>query len=267
MTPAYGQLLSDATGLVNRLDVQTAGRIFEVETISNFDIQSFDFDGDEKKLTIHIISSLEKNLGEVLIPQNLLGGDFTFYLNDLEFFPKVNSNEKISFITLNFTGSGNNKLDIIGDTYLNGLTENADTTKSSLQTKPGLGGGCLIATATYGSELAPQVQQLREIRDNKLLRTESGTVFMNSFTDFYYSFSPYIADLEREYPIFKETVKLSITPMLSTLTILNSVDINSEQDILSYGIGIILMNLGMYIAAPVIIVIRLCKFKSKLCWD
>ena len=34
------------------------------------------------------------------------------------------------------------------------------------------GGGCLIATATYGTELAPQVQQLRELRDNQLLNTE-----------------------------------------------------------------------------------------------
>ncbi|MBI2111903.1 MAG: copper-binding protein, partial [Nitrosarchaeum sp.] len=50
--------------------------------------------------------------------------------------------------------------------------------------------GCLIATATFGSELAPQVQQLREIRDNSLLQTESGKLFMNSFNDFYYSFSP-----------------------------------------------------------------------------
>jgi len=33
------------------------------------------------------------------------------------------------------------------------------------------GGGCLIATATFGSELAPQVQQLRELRDNSLLQT------------------------------------------------------------------------------------------------
>ena len=37
------------------------------------------------------------------------------------------------------------------------------------------GGGCLIATATFGSELAPQVQQLRELRDNTILSTESGT--------------------------------------------------------------------------------------------
>ncbi len=42
----------------------------------------------------------------------------------------------------------------------------------------GPGGGCLIATATYGTELAPQVQQLRELRDNHLLQTELGTSFI-----------------------------------------------------------------------------------------
>ena len=51
-------------------------------------------------------------------------------------------------------------------------------------------GGCLIATATYGTELAPQVQQLRELRDNILLQTDSGKSFMNSFNDFYYSLVP-----------------------------------------------------------------------------
>ena len=38
------------------------------------------------------------------------------------------------------------------------------------------GGGCLIATAAYGSEMAPQVQLLREIRDNQLMNTSSGSV-------------------------------------------------------------------------------------------
>ena len=123
ITPVYGQALSDATGLVNRLNVQTGGHSFEVETVSNFDISTFEFDKDQKKLTLNILSGLENNLGEVILPQNLLGGNLTFYLNDQEYFPQINSNEKISFITLNFTGSGDNKLEIVGTTYLSGLTE------------------------------------------------------------------------------------------------------------------------------------------------
>ena len=121
------------------------------------------------------------------------------------------------------------------------------------------GGGCLIATATFGSELAPQVQQLRELRDNTILSTESGTAFMSGFNQFYYSFSPVIADMERENPVFKEFVKLSLTPMLSSLSILNYVDIDSESEMLSYGIGIILMNVGMYFAAPAIIIYKIRK--------
>jgi len=53
--------------------------------------------------------------------------------------------------------------------------------KTATQESKSKGGGCLIATATYGSELAPQVQQLRELRDNSLLQTEAGTSFMNTF--------------------------------------------------------------------------------------
>jgi len=127
---------------------------------------------------------------------------------------------------------------------------------SGVGTGPG-GGGCLIATATFGSELAPQVQQLRELRDNKLLQTKSGQSFMESFNSFYYSFSPTIADLERENPVFKEAVKLAITPLLASLSILNYVDLDSEESVLGYGIGIILMNVGMYFVAPAIVLFRI----------
>ncbi|HET6517471.1 MAG TPA: CFI-box-CTERM domain-containing protein, partial [Nitrosopumilaceae archaeon] len=132
------------------------------------------------------------------------------------------------------------------------VTTSTDETNSE-------GGGCLIATATYGSELAPQVQQLRELRDEIVLETESGTAFMKSFNQFYYSFSPTIADMERENPVFKEAVKISITPLLASLSILNYVDIDSEQEMLGYGIGVILMNVGMYFASPAIIIYRLKK--------
>ena len=128
------------------------------------------------------------------------------------------------------------------------------TSQSSEEKK---GGGCLIATAAFGSEMAPQVQFLREIRDNKVLQTESGSAFMTGFNQFYYSFSPAVADYERENPAFKETVKLALTPMLASLAILNYVDIDSEAEILGYGIGIILLNIGMYFVAPAIIIIKI----------
>ena len=122
------------------------------------------------------------------------------------------------------------------------------------QTKQVSGGGCLIATATYGSELAPQVQQLRELRDNSLLQTELGTSFMAGFNQFYYSFSPQIADWERENPVFKEAVKITLTPMISSLSILNYVDMDSESSVLGYGISLIILNAGMYFVAPAIVI-------------
>ena len=119
------------------------------------------------------------------------------------------------------------------------------------------GGGCLIATAAFGSEMAPQVQFLREIRDGTVLQTESGSTFMTGFNQLYYSFSPTIADYERENPAFKETVKIAITPMLTSLAILNYVDIDSEEEMLGYGIGIILLNIGMYFIAPAVIIFKI----------
>ena len=127
------------------------------------------------------------------------------------------------------------------------------------KTSESKGGGCLIATATYGSELAPQVQQLRELRDNSLLQTASGTSFMSSFNQFYYSFSPQIADWERESPVFKEMVKITLTPMISSLSILNYVDMDSEASVLGYGISLIILNVGMYFVTPTIVINKVRK--------
>jgi peptidyl-prolyl cis-trans isomerase B (cyclophilin B) len=117
-------------------------------------------------------------------------------------------------------------------------------------------GGCLIATAAFGSEMAPQVQFLRELRDNTVLQTESGTNFMAGFNQFYYSFSPAIADYERENPAFKEVVKITLTPLLTSLTLLQYADIDSESKMLGYGIGVILLNIGMYFIAPAILIMK-----------
>jgi len=137
------------------------------------------------------------------------------------------------------------------------MSQNPQMSEETLEKNPEEGGGCLIATAAFGSEMSPQVQFLREIRDNTVLQTTSGKTFMNGFNQFYYLFSPAVADYERENPVFKESVRITLTPLLTSLTLLNHVDINSEHEMLGYGIGIILLNIGMYFIAPAVVIIAL----------
>jgi len=132
-----------------------------------------------------------------------------------------------------------------------------ETTESPQPSTPK--SGCLIATAAFGSELAPQVQMLRETRDNIVMQTKSGATFMTAFNSAYYSFAPTVADWERQNPVFKEIVKVTITPLIATLSILNYVNIDSEAEMLGYGIGVILLNLGMYFAAPAFVIMKCYK--------
>ena len=122
------------------------------------------------------------------------------------------------------------------------------------------GGGCLIATAAYGSEMSPQVQLLREIRDNQLMNTESGSAFMSAFNNVYYSFSPTIADMERESPIFKEIVKVGLTPMISSLSLMESA--NSESEVLGLGLSVIMLNIGMYLGVPAFGIIKVIQLRK-----
>jgi len=115
------------------------------------------------------------------------------------------------------------------------------------------GGGCLIATAAYGTELAPQIQFLREVRDNVIMSTESGTAFMMGFNQLYYSFSPTIADIERENPTFQEGVRVFIIPMISTLSIMTLAEEGNDIHIVGLGMLIVGLNLGLYVVSPVII--------------
>ena len=76
---------------------------------------------------------------------------------------------------------------------------------------------------------------------------------MSTFNDVYYSFSPVIADYERENPLFKEVVKIAITPMLSSLSLMENA--NSESDVLGMGLSVIVLNIGMYLGVQIATVI------------
>ena len=207
----------------------------------------------EKPLTIFIDSpgkvTISVSNGEIAtILGETTSGEFTIYHDDYNFV------EGTMLIANHINDYTLKEWTDVSTFSKNVSTEPAKETTS---VKSGNGGGCLIATATYGSELAPQVQQLRELRDNQLLQTESGSAFMSSFNEMYYSFSPTIADYERENPMFKEAVKLTITPMLSTLAIMENAE--SESEVLGLGLSVIALNLGMYLGAPAIIIIGIRK--------
>ena len=195
---------------------------------------SFTVDGGSNGILFHLTDPD----GEIIFPGQTVTNGVD------EFFFKAKKDGGYVFYFLSRELSGNSLIK---------LSYNKDCPKDEF------GGGCLIATATYRSELAPQVQMLREIRDNSLLQTGVGTTFMSGFNNFYYSFSPVIADYERENPIFKEAVKLTITPLISSLSILNYVDMDSEAEVLGYGISLILLNVGMYFVAPAMVIHRIKK--------
>ena len=117
LPPAYGAI-SEKIGLKKDFTIETSGYDFEVETISNFNIQDVQFNRDDKKLTFNINSELENNFAEIQIPVNLINGNLTVFVNGHEIFPEIRKNDKISFIVLEFEGSGTNTLEIIGTTYL-----------------------------------------------------------------------------------------------------------------------------------------------------
>ena len=83
---------------------------------------------------------------------------------------------------------------------------------------------------------------------------------MGMFNDVYYTFSPTIADMERENPLFKEAVKLAITPMISHWQLMENAE--SESEVLGLGLSVIALNLGMYIGLPAFGILRLYQIRK-----
>ena len=226
-------------------------KYYELEKNSNFDILSEEHHqiAGHNGLEITAVQTLDSS-DVIKFKQVLLEGINFHYVISYANHPEYFDDGLVGF---------NNIIDSFLITQYTDPENEATALDSDLSQAEG--GGCLIATATFGSEMAPQVQFLREIRDNVVLQTESGTSFMTGFNQFYYSFSPVIADYERENPAFKETVKLALTPLLTSLTLLQYADINSESEMLGYGIGIILLNIGMYFGIPAVFITKFRKLQ------
>jgi fibronectin type III domain protein len=103
--------------------------------------------------------------------------------------------EEVSFNSADYDPiAGINSNDLIGDGSSDG----------------GGGGGCFIATAAYGSLMAPHVKILCQFRDRILLTNSFG----KSFVDFYYKHSPSAANFIAEHGALRAMVRVTLVPVV-----------------------------------------------------
>ena len=110
--------LSDKTGLKFTFPVKTDDHSFLVEVTGNLDVTNLDFDKDEKSITLFVLSSIENNSLEISFPNTLIGGDYAILLDNDEFIPELQQGSEITFVTMDFLGTGKHKIEIFGTTSL-----------------------------------------------------------------------------------------------------------------------------------------------------
>jgi uncharacterized membrane protein YvbJ len=144
--PVFAEPLSDRTGLTTDFSIQSGSETFVVESTANFDVKSVSLEGD--KLVFAINSNLANNLGEIQIPNGLAQGELRFFLDGQQIIPKVLHNDKISFVTLEFTGNGTHTLEIQSDHIQK--TETVETTDDATEENSDV----LIISAVIGIVVA-----------------------------------------------------------------------------------------------------------------
>ena len=121
---------------------------------------------------------------------------------------------------------------------------------------------CIIASAAYGSELAPEVEFLRAFRDYSVGTTFAGGTFMKVFNTFYYSFSPAVASVVMQYPVLQDTVRLLIYPLIMALhsssSVFNALGLAPELAVTASGLVASAL-IGVAYLTPFVAIASLCS--------
>ena len=118
---------------------------------------------------------------------------------------------------------------------------------------------CIIAAATYGSNLSQEVELLRGLRDN-ILRSKIGSNFFLIFNSWYYSFSPKVANYIDSHPGEREGMKDMLYPLIGALALSSHlyVALSSYPEFAALLAGLLASFLigSLYVAIPLVVIKR-----------
>lgn len=136
-----------------------------------------------------------------------------FVLSDM--FSQGNYTVFVSAHEGNFTATQHTQFAVLPKATSNTSAISSSSISPTQQTTPP--SQCFIATATYGSEVAPEVTLLRNFRDTEILQTLAGENFMLAFNAFYYSFSPRVASYISSNAALRGSMKVLLYPLIGIL--------------------------------------------------
>jgi hypothetical protein len=96
-------------------------------------------------------------------------------------------------------------------------TPSSTPTTSPPPTTPYPRQGCIVATAAYGSEMAPEVAYMRYVRDDMIGSNAVGRLLVNKWNVFYYSWSPPVAQFITTHSALQPVFRIILVPLIGTV--------------------------------------------------
>jgi hypothetical protein len=127
------------------------------------------------------------------------------------------------------------------------------------------GGQCIIATAAYGSPMAPEVVYMRFVRDSLIGSTPTGKEFRDAAMWFYYLWSPYVANWISTSDSLRALFRILLIPLdliiSATATIFNGLGKSDLAAVTAFDFALI-MSLAVYVALPIRLVREARRHRS-----
>jgi hypothetical protein len=138
------------------------------------------------------------------------------------------------------------------------------TTPSTTGTTQAQTPSCIIATAAFGSAMAPEVIYMRFVRDKLIGSTRAGRTLVDAFNAFYYSWSPSVARAVAPNSILRAVSRALLLPLVWTVHVAGASftavsGLTGNADVASVAAFLLAacISLASYVAVPTLAGVRL----------